>query len=109
MRDKGYEDAYVASINAASGLLGVLIPPSIPLIVYGAAVGVSVSELFLATIIPGIIMTVTYMVLHTICLSKVLDKSSVGGKSESVRGVAREIWKGGLYRMLRQLPRCSSR
>jgi tripartite ATP-independent transporter DctM subunit len=104
MRDKGYADAYVASINAASGLLGVLIPPSIPLIVYGAAVGVSVSELFLATVIPGVIMTVTYMVLHSICLSKVLDKSSAEGKSESVKGAAKEVWKGGLYRILRAIP-----
>ncbi len=82
MMDKGYERGYVAALTAASGLLGVLIPPSIPLIVYGAAVGVSVAELFLATIIPGIIMTVAYMILHAFCVPKVLGGDTPEGQHE---------------------------
>ena len=82
MMDKGYERGYVAALTAASGLLGVLIPPSIPLIVYGAAVGVSVAELFIATIIPGIVMTVAYMILHAFCVPKVLNSKTPEGQHE---------------------------
>ena len=82
MVGKGYARGYVAALTAASGLLGVLIPPSIPLIVYGAAVGVSVAELFLATIVPGIVMTIMYMLLHAFCVPKVLDGSTAEGKHE---------------------------
>jgi len=82
MIDKGYERGYVAALCGASGLLGVLIPPSIPLIVYGAAVGVSVSELFLATLVPGVIMTISYMVLHAFSAKKVISKDTPEGKNE---------------------------
>ena len=104
MLDKGYDRGYVAAVNAASGLLGVLIPPSIPLIVYGAAVGVSVSELFLATIVPGIIMTVAFMLLHGFCLPKVLKKETAEGENESARGNRKEVWQDGWKRILRALP-----
>ncbi|WP_096187272.1 TRAP transporter large permease [Evansella halocellulosilytica] len=83
MMGKGYKRGYVAALTGCSGLLGVLIPPSIPLIVYGAAVGVSVSSLFLATIVPGIMMTVIYMIVHRITLPKVIDTEGIGEKEKS--------------------------
>ncbi len=61
---RGYPRGYVASLNAAAGLLGVLIPPSIPLIIYGSSVGVSITQLFLATIVPGILVGVTFAAVH---------------------------------------------
>ena len=61
---RGYPRGYVASLNAAAGLLGVLIPPSIPLIIYGSVVGISITELFLATIGPGLVMTLAFAVTH---------------------------------------------
>lgn len=69
----GYKRGYVAALTASSGLLGVLIPPSIPLIVYGATAGVSVSDLFIATLVPGLIMTIAFMVVHALCLRRVYD------------------------------------
>lgn len=65
MLRRGYEPGYVGALNASSGLLGVLLPPSIPLILYGSAVGVSISRLFLATLVPGLIFVVVFMVLHS--------------------------------------------
>ncbi len=65
MRQRGYRRGYVASVNAASGLLGCLMPPSIPLILYGSVVGVSITELFLATVGPGLVMTFAFFVVHT--------------------------------------------
>lgn len=64
MRARGYPRGYVASLNAAAGLLGVLIPPSIPLIIYGSTVGVSITELFIATIVPGIILAFAFATVH---------------------------------------------
>lgn len=61
---RGYPRGYVASLNAAAGLLGVLIPPSIPLIIYGSTVGVSITQLFLATIVPGIVMALSMALVH---------------------------------------------
>src|SRR5690606_31102153 len=49
MVERGYKRSYVAALIAGAGLLGVLIPPSIPLILYGATVGVSVADLFLGS------------------------------------------------------------
>ncbi|MGS4944497.1 TRAP transporter large permease [Meridianimarinicoccus sp. RP-17] len=72
MRRRGYPGGYVASLNAASGLLGVLIPPSIPLIVYGATVGVSISDLFLATIVPGLLMTLAFAATHFALSARIL-------------------------------------
>jgi tripartite ATP-independent transporter DctM subunit len=83
MMKKGYKRGYVAALTGASGLLGVLIPPSIPLIVYGAAVGASVSRLFLATIVPGIMMTGIYMIVHAISLPTVLDTEDEGANEKS--------------------------
>lgn len=61
---RGYPRGYVASLNAAAGLLGVLIPPSIPLIIYGSSVGVSITQLFIATIVPGILVGLTFATVH---------------------------------------------
>lgn len=98
MMDRGYKRGYVAALTACSGLLGVLIPPSIPLIVYGAAVGVSVSQLFLATIVPGIMMTLAYMGLHAFCLPKVLDRTTVEGAKEGSKTADSQIMEhAGTY------------
>lgn len=71
MVEKGYERGYTASLIAASGLLGVFIPPSIPLILYGATVGTSISDLFIASIVPGICFVLAYLLMHRLLLKKV--------------------------------------
>lgn len=104
MMEKGYKRGYVASLTAASGLLGVLIPPSIPLIVYGAAVGASVSELFLATIVPGIIMTCVYMLIHKLFLEKVLDHETAEGIKEGSSKPDPEVLANAKSYVFRALP-----
>lgn len=71
MVEKGYKRSYVASLVAGAGLLGVLIPPSIPLILYGATVGVSVANLFIGALLPGILMVGMFLVIHKIMLNKI--------------------------------------
>ena len=61
MEDRGYQRGITAGSICAGGVLGILIPPSISLIIYGAITEVSVGKLFIAGIIPGIILTAAYM------------------------------------------------
>lgn len=64
---RGYDRAYAAAMVASAGGLGVMIPPSVVMIVYAVAGGVSVTALFMAGIVPGIVIALTliaYNVLH---------------------------------------------
>ena len=58
-----YPPGYSAAVNAASSTISVLIPPSIPLILYGLVTETSIPKLFLAGIVPGIVLTVLIFVL----------------------------------------------
>ncbi len=60
MLDKGYDPALSCGTICAGGTLGILIPPSIMLIVYGPMAGISVGKLFMAAIIPGLILSILY-------------------------------------------------
>src|SRR5699024_3846452 len=61
MRRFGYRDEVSCGAVAAGGTLGILIPPSIPLIVYGIIAQESIGALFIAGIIPGIIMALSFI------------------------------------------------
>ncbi|WP_027349737.1 TRAP transporter large permease [Halotalea alkalilenta] len=61
MTSRGYPKRFVYGLLAAGGTLGVLIPPSIPLIIYGAITEESIVELFLAGIVPGLVLTGLFM------------------------------------------------
>jgi C4-dicarboxylate transporter DctM subunit len=56
MKDKGYDKGFSAALAAAAGTIGVIIPPSIPLVIYGVVTGTSVSDLFIAGLFPGLLM-----------------------------------------------------
>jgi len=61
MQRRGYPDSLATGAIAAGGTLGILIPPSITMIVYGIATETSIGRLFIAGIIPGIMLTVLFM------------------------------------------------
>ena len=65
MEKEGYPKSFATAVNTASGTLGALIPPSTALIIYGATAGVSISDLFIAIIVPGCILGVAFMILGT--------------------------------------------
>lgn len=56
MRNAGYDDKFSVGITAASSIIGPIIPPSLPLIIYGVAADTSVGRLFVAGLIPGLLM-----------------------------------------------------
>lgn len=63
MVSKGYDKSFSTAIQAAGGTIGIMIPPSVPLVLYGVAAGVSVSELFIAGAVPGLLVMVSLIIL----------------------------------------------
>jgi C4-dicarboxylate transporter, DctM subunit len=61
MRRRGYSDEIATGSIAAGGTLGILIPPSVTLILYGIATETSIGRLFLAGIVPGLLLTLLFM------------------------------------------------
>jgi len=75
MRKRGYSARLATGCIAAGGTLGVLIPPSIVLIVYGLATGTSIGRLFLCGVIPGLLLAGLFM-LWAYIYSYFIDKKS---------------------------------
>lgn len=64
MKETGYKPAEAAAIAASSGILGVIIPPSIPMVTYATTAGVSVGTMFIAGIVPGILLVCSFIIVH---------------------------------------------
>lgn len=62
MLNRGYPNSVATGSIAAGGTLGILIPPSVTLIVYGIATETSIGRLFMAGVIPGIMLTIMFMI-----------------------------------------------
>jgi len=82
MRDKGYSRVFSAACVAASGTIGLLIPPSITMVLYGVITGASVGKLFLGGIIPGLLMSSALMAVNYI----VAKKHGYGGGEKATIG-----------------------
>jgi C4-dicarboxylate transporter DctM subunit len=63
MKRRGFEPGFSAGLISAAGVIGPIIPPSIPMVLYGSIAGVSIGALFLAGIVPGILMGLGLMIL----------------------------------------------
>lgn len=63
MIEEGYDRDYSAGITIASSTIGILIPPSIPQVIYGLTVGVSIGALFMGGLLPGILVGILQMVV----------------------------------------------
>jgi tripartite ATP-independent transporter DctM subunit len=102
----GYPTNYAAALQATSAELGVIIPPSIPLILYGVAAEVSIGELFIAGFGPGIFIGVSLMLfVHLYCRWKGWGKNDGEGRLSVGRATAQAAWAlfmpviilGGIY------------
>lgn len=63
MVNQGYGRPFAAAITAASATIGPIVPPSIPLVIFGAITGTSISQLLLAGLIPGLVMGLALMIV----------------------------------------------
>lgn len=63
MKDAGYDTDFSVGITAASSTIGPIIPPSLPLVVYGVIADTSIGQLFAAGLIPGLLMAMSLMVM----------------------------------------------
>lgn len=85
MVERNYDKNFASAINASGGTIGVIIPPSIPFVTYGVISGASIGALFVAGVIPGILMGLSMMAVILITSKK------RGFKSEK-RATGAEIW-----------------
>ena len=63
LKKRGYDPGVVVATLAAGGTLGLLIPPSLSLLLYGATQGVSIGRLFLAGVVPGLMLAAMFMLV----------------------------------------------
>jgi tripartite ATP-independent transporter DctM subunit len=63
MRRQGYDPGFAAGVNSASATIGAIIPPSITMVIYGSVTNLSVGTLFLAGIIPGLLVGIGMMIV----------------------------------------------
>ena len=90
MIERGYDKHFSAALVAAAGSIGVMIPPSNPFVVYGVAANTSVGDLFMAGIVPGILVGVL-LKLYTYFLAK--KNGWHGDKSENTRKlILHSLW-----------------
>ncbi len=83
MKERGYRGDFSAAVVAASGALGLIIPPSLTMVVYGVLSGASIGALFLCGIVPGILIS------FTLCGINYWNARKMGLKAEAP--VAREL------------------
>lgn len=106
MLGRGYQKKFILGLLACGGTLGILIPPSIPLIIFGAVTEESIGKLFIAGVIPGLVLTAV-LIAYAVYRSKrggylPMERASW---SERFRVTRRNLWGialpflilGGIY------------
>ncbi len=89
MEKRGYDRSFSAAIIAAAGETGIIIPPSVPMVVYGVIAGVSIGDLFLGGVVPGLLMG------FSLCALIYFKAKKLGYKGEKFKGGA-NVWQSFL-------------
>lgn len=91
MVEQGYPRGYSTGLVAASSMLALLIPPSIPMIVFAMTAQISILAAFLSTLVPGILMVIAYCIINLIMSRKMPRVKVTARKSlgETIIGVGR--------------------
>ena len=93
MKKAGYSSRFTAAINAAASTIGPIFPPSIPMIIYGVIANVSVGKLFLAGVLPGLIMGVYFMgTCYFLAIRRNYPRSPRVPLTDVLKSTAEVIW-----------------
>lgn len=103
MRKRGYPDGVAAGCIAAGGTLGILIPPSVTMIVYGIATETSIGRLFIAGAIPGLMLAGLFMIWTLIACQLAGGYHSPNPVAEAAAQVKENV-EGNLQALVRVLP-----
>ncbi len=97
MQEKKYGTPFSATLIASAGAIGIIIPPSIPFVIYGVATGTSISDLFIAGLIPGLLMALALM---TTCFI-ISKRKGYGGSGTKFRiSNVGKCFKKGVWALL---------
>lgn len=96
MVKKGYDVRFSASLHAAGGTIGVMIPPSVPMVLYGVAASTSINDLFIAGIGPGILVAIS-LAIYAIWISK---KNGWGGGEKHTVAEVLQAFKDAILAIL---------
>lgn len=86
MEEKGYNKAFSASLTASAGTIGVIIPPSVPFVIYGVVANQSITSMFKAGFLPGIAMGIALIIASVIMSNK------YGFKGNEKKYTIQEAW-----------------
>jgi tripartite ATP-independent transporter DctM subunit len=93
MKKAGYRPETAAAISAAAATIGPIIPPSLPMVIYGVSADVSIGRLFLAGVIPGVLMGLSLMTLVAIIAPRQgLPRHAFGGLSDVGIAFKESVW-----------------
>ena len=104
MLSRGYERSLVLGAVAAGGTLGILIPPSIPMILYGAITDESIGKLFMSGVVPGCMLSAMFIAI-VIYRSRHLRREAAASWGERMEALRKTFWGlllpiivvGGIY------------
>ena len=109
MVKKGYDKNFAGALVASAGTIGAIIPPSVAMIIYAVASGVSVTNMFIGGIIPGIVVGI-FLILYCYIYSKkhhykVVAQNTYTDEGKEKEGILRTLWAlsvpavilGGIY------------
>ena len=89
MMHRGYDRGYAAATAATAGGVGIVIPPSIPMVIYGVAGQQSISKMFMGGVMPGILIAVGLSLMHVVMCRNLVTTGAVqwsfGGLVDSIR------------------------
>jgi len=114
MKKAGYRPETAAAISAAAATIGPIIPPSLPMVVYGVSADVSIGRLFLAGFVPGVLMGLSLMIMVAIIAPRQgLPRHAFGGLCDVWLAFKDAVWAlmapvillGGMFSGLFALPR----
>ena len=99
MEEHGYDKSFTAAVAASSGTIGLIIPPSNNMVLYGTLAGASVGKMFLGGIVPGLIMSAVIMVISFV-ISK---KRGYRGESVFSGAAVKKAFGEGIWALLMPL------